>query len=476
MRYRFNTYPLVALLAFLMLSLVTSAQTGGYKIGIEIKGIPDTTAYLAFYMGDKIYIQDTARVNDGVMTFEHKTDTLKGGMYIIAGQKSNKYLEFLVNENTHFSLRTSIDDLSGEMKAKNSRENKLFYTYIDFLNKQQKIMAPIRTMLGNPDIAEDSLAWAREQSALATKKVEQYRDELIAENQGTFFATFIKSTIAPDIPELPTLPDGSPDSSKLWYLYKSSFWDNYDLTDEKLLRTPEFSRKVDSYFDDVVFQHPDSLAQDIDELIEKSKPAIDTYKYLIWYLTLKYERSQIMGFDAVFVHMAKTYYESGIDTWTNATVVQNIIDRANTLEPLLLGKTAPPLILLDTSGVLRSLHDVKARYTIVFFWDTDCGHCKKEVPVLKEFYKNYKEIYDLEIYGVCCDTSFTTMKKYMLEKQLDWINVNGYYSASGDFHDTYDIYSTPVMYLLNEEKEIIAKRLLTKELQMFIERLEQKAQ
>jgi hypothetical protein len=64
----------------------------------------------------------------------------------------------------------------------------------------------------------------------------------------------------------------------------------------------------------------------------------------------------------------------------------------------------------------------------------------------------------------------------MREKQLDWINVNGYYSASGDFHDTYDIYSTPVMYLLNEEKEIIAKRLLTKELQMFIERLEQKAQ
>lgn len=454
-------------------STTAFTQKPGYDIKVNINGINDTISYLAFYMGDKIYLQDTSIVENGAMIFEDSSDTLKGGMYIIAGQSNNKYLEFLVNENTHFSLTTTINDISGDMKVKGSPENELLYTYINFLSKEQQQMAPIHKLLANSKAPEDSISWAREQATLANEKVNTFRKKIITDNEGTFFSNFIKATIPPEIPPLPLLPDGTPDSTKLWYYYKSSFWDNYTLSDEKMIRTPEFNKKLETYFNDVVYQHPDSLNQAIDELIEKTIHAEDTYRYLIWYLTLKYEQSQIMGFDAVFVHMAKTYYESGIDTWSNRTVVQNIIDRANTLYPLLLGKKAPELMLLDTAGVLVSMHNIKAKYTIIFFWDTDCGHCKKEVPLLKDFYKNYKDIYNLEVYGVCCDTSFALMKKYMTEKQLPWINVNGYYSASGDFHDTYDIYSTPVMYLLNEEKEIIAKRLLTKDIQMFIERLEQ---
>ena len=464
---------LITALIILFFSSFSLAQEKGYNISIHIDDIPDTTAYLAFYMGDKIYIQDTAVVENGFMFFENDTALLKGGMYIIAGQASNKYLEFLINENTKFSLHTKKDNTTGAMKIKKSPENKLFYTYIDFLSKQQHITAPFRKLLSQENAPNDSVSWAKTQLELANKKVDEFRNKMITENEGTFFSTFIRSTIPAEIPPLPLLPDGTPDSTQLWYQYKKSFWDNYDLTDEKLLRTPEFAKKVNSYFDQVIFQHPDSINQDIDDLIKRTEPAFDTYKYLIWYLTLKYERSNIMGFDAVFVHMAKTYYESGIDTWTNKTVVDNIIERGAILEPLLLGKKAPELALMDTSGRIVSLLQIPAKYMIVFFWDTDCGHCKKEVPVLKEFYTRYHSEYDLEVFGVCCDTSLTDMKSYIREKQLPWVNVNGYYSASGDFHDLYDIYSTPVMYLLNEKKEIIAKRLLTKEIEKFIHRLEQ---
>ncbi|PID94053.1 MAG: hypothetical protein CSA95_04640 [Bacteroidetes bacterium] len=450
------------------------AQKGGYSIHISIDGISDTLAYLAFYMGDKIYVKDTAIVEKGALTFENDSDTLKGGVYILAGQASNKYFDFLINENTHFSLKTSIDNLVEEMEVENSPENALFYSYIARLNKAQEERITFDKLLERENTPKDSIAYAHKQLSLINERVDSIRNTMIETHKGTFFSSLIRSTIPAEIPPLPLLPDGSPDSSQLWYLYKSSFWDHYDLSDDKILRTPEFTKKVDNYFDNVVFQHPDSLSVAIDAFIAKTEGTEDLYKYLIWDLTFKYERPKIMGLDEVYVHMAKRYYESGIDTWNNPTVVKNIIDKAHKIEPLLLGKKAPNLILMDTLNNLVQLYQVKARYTLVFFWEPDCGHCKKEVPHTKKLYTDFKDKYDFQIYAVCCDTSFRKMKRYITKNQLNWINVNGYYSASGDFHDLYDVYSTPVMYLLDEEKKIVAKHLLSEDIQLLIEDLEKR--
>ena len=48
--------------------------------------------------------------------------------------------------------------------------------------------------------------------------------------------------------------------------------------------------------------------------------------------------------------------------------------------------------------------------------------------------------------------------EYINKHKLDWLNVNdpNYYVS---FKQLYDIYSTPVIYILNEKKEIIAKRI-----------------
>ena len=65
------------------------------------------------------------------------------------------------------------------------------------------------------------------------------------------------------------------------------------------------------------------------------------------------------------------------------------------------------------------------------------------------------------------------MKRYIRENKLNWINVNGPRSLTWGYHDKYDIYSTPVMYLLDEEKKIIAKRLLTDQLSDFIRKYDE---
>jgi len=104
----------------------------------------------------------------------------------------------------------------------------------------------------------------------------------------------------------------------------------------------------------------------------------------------------------------------------------------------------------------------------VIFWSSTCGECQREVKTLDDFYKT--TALDLKIYGVNTDTAFSSWKNYISGKELHWINVNGNLSLTRDYHDLYDIYSTPVIYILDEKKRIIAKRLAAENIPAFYNR------
>ena len=71
-------------------------------------------------------------------------------------------------------------------------------------------------------------------------------------------------------------------------------------------------------------------------------------------------------------------------------------------------------------------------------------------------------------------------KKFLEEQKIeDWLNVadisfddEGNPLANSDWRDKYDIYSTPVVYLLDKEKRILAKRINHDQLKEIILRLE----
>ncbi len=61
------------------------------------------------------------------------------------------------------------------------------------------------------------------------------------------------------------------------------------------------------------------------------------------------------------------------------------------------------------------------------------------------------------------------MKEYIAKRDMNFINVNGPRAYTNDYHDLYNIFSTPVLIVLDKNKKIIAKRLLTEQLADFIE-------
>ena len=63
----------------------------------------------------------------------------------------------------------------------------------------------------------------------------------------------------------------------------------------------------------------------------------------------------------------------------------------------------------------------------------------------------------------------TKMGKYIDDNELKWISVNGPRSYVGTYQKLYDAATTPTIYILDEKKKIIAKKIGAGQLQEFLD-------
>ena len=464
---RYNSYKsliwLISIVFVLMMNKTNAAER--YELKFQVKGIQDTICYLANYYGDKTYLTDTAVVDEkGRFVFEGDS-VLPGGIYIIAGQAKNKYFECIVDKDQNFSIVSDLSDISAKAKISNSLDNELFFEYIVRNINHHKNITKLKQQKAVLVDQPDSLLIINNQIEAATEDLVVFQQNLIEDNPETFVSVLLKAMIEPTVPEKLN-EDGRLDSVYQYQYYKNHYWDNFDLTDDRLLRTPLFNSHMERFFAEVVYQQPDSIVQEADIFIEKTRPNKEVFKYVVWYLTYKFEMSKIMGFDEIFVHMVDTYYAKGDAFWADSTVVKSLSNRANELRGILIGSTAPNLILLDTAGGYTSMNYYPAEFMVVLFYESNCNHCKKEITALKTWLA--EETLDVKVFAVCTDTSLSDWKKFIRDYDLDWINVNGTRSVTRDYHNLYDIRLTPTIFLLDEKKKILAKRLKTDQLEPFL--------
>lgn len=471
---------LVALFAFstsinLQAQKSNSKKQSGYEIRIHIKNSPDTLMYIANYYGRNQYLRDSAKVDPktpGLFVFKGD-EPLLGGIYILASQAKVKTMEFIIDQSQHFTFETDTADVLKRINVKGSPENQNFFNYIKVLNQLQNQLTALNSEIKEAEKAgnEKLVKEKKEQLNEKSKELESYTKSFIKDNPKAFFSKVLALNLEVEIPPLPTKEDGTLDSAFAWRYYKENFWMHTDFTDDRLLRTPVFHSKLQRYFSDVIIQDNDSIKHEASKLIEKARPNEEMFKYVVWFLTNYYETSRIMGHDEIFVYLVEKYYMTNQCWWVAPHTLENLSRRAMQLKNILIGAKAPELIMYDTSHAFRSSHQINANYTIMWFFDPDCGHCKVETPKLRDFYNKNKEKLNLEVFAVSSDQDLERWKKYIRDNNLNWINVGGN-TANIDFFKVYDLYSTPVMFLLDKDKKILAKRISVADLDNFFEQYE----
>lgn len=467
---RFHMRWISTLSLFILTAFSALAADAGYKIKVKVNGVKDSACYLAYYFGDKQYLKDTAKADKaGNFTFDGKK-TLDGGLYLVVLPKK-RFFQIIIDKEQNFYVETDTSDLD-KLKFKGSEENDLYYNYVVFISGKFKKREELSKEFGKEtDKKSEKAESLKKELIKLDKEVKDEWARILKEHPNSFTAKImIKPQMEPEIPEAPILPNGRKDSTFAYQYYKAHYWDNIDLSDDRILRTPQFHGKLDYFFKNVVIQTPDSIIPEADKMIARVKGNTELSKYVLWYLTYSYEVSNIMGMDAVFVHVVEKYYTKPVVTWLDSTAFYRVTAKAKSMKPLLLGKKAPPLVLVDTMGNYSSLYNVKAKYTVIMFWDPDCGHCQKEVPRLAASYDSIKTLHG-EVFGVMGTPEADKWKKFILKHNLKWINV-GDPEYHNNFREVYDLKSYPQIYILNENKEIIARKIGTEQVVDFLQRYE----
>ncbi len=496
---------------FLFTLILNSAYvlfSQGHQIDIKILNLKNAEVILGHHFNDQLIPDDTIKLNaKGEGSFKGQ-EVFPGGMYLLF-LPNKSYFDFMLDKDQSFLITSDTIDFDKTLSFKGSDENVIFNDYRIMLNEKGKQIDELSkekdANKGNPD----KISEIDQKMNILREEMNKYYHSLLNEKPDLFFTKFLKATRSVEIPATIT------NNKEQYYYYRNHYFDNFDVSDPRLLRTPIYEATVDRFLDQVLMQVPDTLIQETDKLIEKSRSNDELFRYMLVHLFNKYASSQMMTHENVYVHIADKYYIKEAK-WSDPEFISDLKDKIAKRKLCLVGNKAlnieyvllpedtlkiNDLILknqkLKADGMLveksdadslvqynlkvellkdffnlftenSNLYAHKNTFTILWFSTPDCSHCKKETP---EFYKLYKEKKlkekNVEVISVFMQKDITEWKRFAennddwlkfinKHEMFDWQNVWNPFDA---FRRNYDINSSPVLYLLDKDMKIIAKRI-----------------
>ncbi len=448
-----------------------------YSIEVTIPELAGDSILLGNHMNQNMYPRDTVILDHrGKGVFEGK-EPLPGGMYLVF-LPNRKYFDILIDKDQEFGLEVDTADFAGSMKVSGSKINEAFYEYQKYLKFRRQSIEDLRNKLEESTDKRDSMKITDEIKTI-NEEVKSHTLSMIDAHRGDFFGTFLRALQDIEVPEPPRDEEGNiTDSAFQYRYYRKHYFDNFDPGDPRLLRTPFYESKLMEYLDMVIPQVPDSIIQEVDWLIGKSRNDPQLFRYMLITLFNHYARSQIMGMDKVYVHIAENYYIPEA-TWSSPDFIEKLKERVEKTKPILIGKKAQDIELVQVPdehfiaaaddpelkknpyvGNFFNLHEVNADYIILYFWETDCGHCKTYTPKLHEIYERLRDkgLKIVAVHMLGGEEGKVKWVDFVNEHKLyGWINCWNPYDFT--YKIRYDIISTPTLFILDENKEIVAKRI-----------------
>jgi thiol-disulfide isomerase/thioredoxin len=497
---------IILLISFLFAVIILSAQE--VKIDLKFENLKNNEVILGHHLSSQLVPDDTIRLDakgNGSLIMDEK---YPGGMYFLF-LPNKTYFDFILDTDQQFTIIGDTTDFIHTVSFKGSEENTVFQDYQKKFrlasSEQQSLYEEREANKGN----KEKIKEIDQKIENLTIKMEALFDEVIETYPDLFFTKFLKATRRVEVPKTIT------NKKEQYYYFRNHFFDNFDISDARLLRTPIYEGTIDMYIDKVVMQHPDTLIFEVDKLIQKSRSDDELFRFMMVHLHNKYASSQIMAHENVYVHLADKYYIPEA-SWSDPQFISDLKNKIKNRKKCLIGNKAldiqfrfiPSDSLLINELILAhdkmkadgmkineseadssvkiqlqiellkeffytfeetgSLYESDAEFTILWFWTPDCSHCKKETPV---FYEKYIELNlkekNVEVISIFMQKDIIEWKEFCKNND-DWMKFLKKHSFSewknvwnpfDLFRRNYDITSSPVLYLLDKDKTIIAKKI-----------------
>ena len=462
MQFKLTLIFVLLLQQFTAGAITKGDNDNGTQITIDIPTEVDKQIYLAQYWKGQIFAIDSEYISHGKNVTFHSKSSLPQGQYMLF-IKPDVQIEFLIGDNEkNINMILTPSDFT-KSKIDGSKDSQLYWAYLARIQDLTTKATEISSKTDAPNITEKDKNSLLKQYDSINDEIKSYTKVQIAQNKGTWFSTFLKGReqVAPPISHPASVEDNN---TNLAYI-RQHYFDNIDLTDSRFWRTDYFITYVNNYIENWVDQSLDTLASTTSRLVSMAKPNNFCYEQMLSHFMNQAMESNVMGMENVWARLYEDYILerefSGIDEKQR----NDLQAKYSLIQYNRIGMTAQNIPLITIDGDSINTNDIEAEYTLLYFYSPSCGHCKTETPKINEgIYAKYKDK-GLKITAINTTPDEKEWSEFVEHCKIDnWINCADLNHRS-QYWMYYDVSGTPMTYLLNRNKKIIAKKIDEKNLE-----------
>lgn len=445
------------------------AQNNEFELKVTFKPFKNQYIYLGYHYGKQNPIVDSVLLDQNSFGVFKRNKKMEKGVYLVGYPGKTGYFEILIDKEQKFSVFADTANLMGTLRFEGSPDNVLFLQYQNYTAARAKEIENAKAQLASVKTVADSAKW-RAVIEKGGNDIQQNRKDIIDKNPNATITALLKAMKDPVVPPANQHPGGKYDSAFAYRYYKDHYWDDTWFFDERLVRTSFFEEKLDRYFEQLVAPDPDSVIKELDWMLAYATANDEMQHFLLIKFISRYYNMKYMWDDRVYVHLFEKCFSQKEYPWLTENIKKSIFDRAYSLMANLFGAQAAEIELPDSAGKIKKLFSISSPYTVVIFWDPTCGHCKETLPRIDSIYRAKWKALNVKIFAVGKETDGTKKDwlKFINDHQLEgWVHV---YNSKADndarvnnnipgYYQLYDVQSVPTLYLLGENKRILAKKI-----------------
>ena len=233
---------------------------------------------------------------------------------------------------------------------------------------------------------------------------------------------------------------------------------------------PELGAKLEEYFTALAGENAAVQNAECDYLIESCQDSL-VRQYVAIKIYDHYLRSQIMGDDAVAVHIADKWFLSGAVAMKSEEDLMNAKVFAEFNRSSLIGADAPSLTLFTPEGASVKVPSAEG-YSVLYFFDAGCPTCKMETARLKRLVEEAE--YPLNVYAIYTGQDADAWLSW--REGFEGVTHLWDPSMSSDWQRKYGILKTPGMFLISPQGKILGRGLDTPALRILLNQQYSKGQ
>jgi thiol-disulfide isomerase/thioredoxin len=407
--------------------------------------------------------------------FSFQGDTLlPTGMYCIT--LGNHTLDFFISEgeSQFFSIQYSLQEGLSSAQFTGSPENQALVEYVRFMRERQMKRQELQQRIQANTEAPDSVALLNAQIEALIREVRGKWAEMETAHSGKMIALFISSIREPE-PQPPVITDSSANKDSLYQVYyytffRDHFFDNYQLSSPYLLQMPFYVQALNTYFTRLLKPERAEAMLQIAHLMEKLEVNKPLYRYTARELYDLYKSVPYPDLEGLYLEVGEKYIVERPEMWEDASYVERVAQAIKVAGMNPVGAKATDLKLTDWTGNTLSLYDVQSPYTVLYFYNPECGACAKITPEVHKIYQEYKNK-GIQVFAVYVDRDKDVWMKYITGNNfLDWLNL---WDADETelIYSKYDLHAIPMIYLLDKDKVVIERDLQSDKLDLWLSQL-----